>query len=125
MISDEDRNALYAVADVVVLPSRYEPFGIVALEALAAGAPLVASRVGGFKEIVEDGQAGWCVGPDDSWAVAQAVLAILHHPEQAAEKVARGREVVASVYDWDSIAEATICQYEEMRNRDKGRQAVT
>lgn len=117
LIDDATRNRLYVAADVAVFPSRYEPFGIVALEALTAEAPLVASRVGGFKEIIEGAQVGWCTQPDDSRDLAQAILTVLEHPEQAAERVARGRELVASVYNWDRIAEATIRQYLAVKNR--------
>jgi len=62
---------------VAVVPSLYEPFGLVALEALSCGVPVVASAVGGLKEIVVDGESGVLVPPGDPVALAQALLALL------------------------------------------------
>ena len=76
--------ALLAAADVVVLPSRYEPFGIVALEAAAAGAPLVASTAGGLAELVVDGVTGLSVAPGDVDGIVDAVRAVLADPAAAA-----------------------------------------
>ena len=69
-----------AAADAVVLPSRYEPFGIVALEAAAAGAPLVASTAGGLGELVIDGETGMSFPPGDVPALAAAVGRVLADP---------------------------------------------
>jgi len=63
--------------DVAVVPSLYEPFGLVALEALACGVPVVATTAGGLKEIVEDGKSGLLVPPGDAPALARALLALL------------------------------------------------
>jgi glycosyltransferase involved in cell wall biosynthesis len=63
--------------NVAVVPSLYEPFGLVALEALACGIPVVATAVGGLKEIVEDGESGLLVPPGDASALAQALLTLL------------------------------------------------
>jgi glycosyltransferase involved in cell wall biosynthesis len=62
---------------VAVVPSLYEPFGLVALEAMACGVPVVASSVGGLKEIVVDGESGLLVSPGDAPALARALLAVL------------------------------------------------
>jgi glycosyltransferase involved in cell wall biosynthesis len=63
--------------DVAVVPSLYEPFGLVALEAMACGVPVVASAVGGLKEIVQEGASGLLVPPGDSVALAQALVTLL------------------------------------------------
>lgn len=100
-------DALYRamkLADIVVVPSRYEPFGIVALEAMAAAKPVIASRVGGLSEIVVDGETGILVPPEDPGALASAIESLLSNPELAREMGARGRRRVEELYRWDKIA---------------------
>jgi hypothetical protein len=71
----------YERADVILVPSRLEPFGNVAVEGLAAGRPVIASRVGGLPEIVDHGVTGFLVPPDDSIALAEAISALISdHP---------------------------------------------
>jgi glycosyltransferase involved in cell wall biosynthesis len=67
-------------ADVLAIVSRVEPLGVAALEALAAGRPVVATRVGGTREVVPDPGAGRVVDPADPWAIARAILAVLADP---------------------------------------------
>jgi glycosyltransferase involved in cell wall biosynthesis len=69
----EDRRAFFAALDLFVMPSRSEAWGLAALEAMAHGVPVVASAVGGLKEIVEDGVSGWLVPSDDARALGSAV----------------------------------------------------
>lgn len=64
-VSDEERDCLYSIVDVVIFPSLYEPFGIVALEAMAAGANVIASSVGGLAEVVHHKENGLTVLPND------------------------------------------------------------
>ena len=71
-ISDDDRDRLYKVADCAVFPSLYEPFGIVALEAMAAGTPVVTTDVGGLAEVVTLHETGLKVHPDDPHSLAWA-----------------------------------------------------
>jgi glycosyltransferase involved in cell wall biosynthesis len=75
--------------DVAVVPSLYEPFGIVALEALACGVPVIASAVGGLKEIVADGQCGLLVPPGDPGALARALRLLLTN-EASRRRLAAG-----------------------------------
>jgi glycosyltransferase involved in cell wall biosynthesis len=99
-------DALYRamkLADVVVVPSRYEPFGIVVLEAMAAAKPVVASRVGGLNEIVVDGETGLLVPPEDPAALASAIERLLDNPGMAREMGLRGRRRVEELYRWDKI----------------------
>jgi glycogen(starch) synthase len=101
--------ALFREAEVFVLPSRWEPFGIVNLEAMAAGTPLVASLVGGVPEFVEDGVTGLLVEADDARTLAGAIRRLWASPELRAELAARGAEQ-ATRFDWTCIEE----QYREV-----------
>jgi glycosyltransferase involved in cell wall biosynthesis len=112
-ISDETRNELYAVADIAVFPSRYEPFGIVALEAMAAGAPVVVSNVGGLSEVVDHGVTGLRAETTPE-AIADAILDILHHPDLAAERARRAQNVVRTQYSWEIIADRVLEVYREL-----------
>jgi glycosyltransferase involved in cell wall biosynthesis len=96
-----DVAACNAGADIVLVPSRVEPFGNVAVEALAAGRPLVASSVGGLREIVEDGRTGVLVPPDDDEALASAIAQLLADPPRAASMAAEGSAQVRSRFSLD------------------------
>lgn len=113
-ISDTMRDQLYQVADVAVFPSLYEPFGIVALEAMSARCPVIVSDVGGLGEVVDEGITGLKVLPDRSDNLAGAILHSLHHRAQAIEMAARAYAVVCRVYAWDHIARAKIELYRDV-----------
>ncbi len=117
-LSDRALTALLATADVVVLPSRYEPFGIVALEAAAAGAPLVASTAGGLAELVVDGETGLSVTPGDVDGIAAAVRAVLTDPAAAARRARAAKARLAKEFDWQGIAEQTVAVYESATVRE-------
>ncbi|MGB6124873.1 MAG: glycosyltransferase family 4 protein, partial [Gordonia sp. (in: high G+C Gram-positive bacteria)] len=97
----------------IVLPSRYEPFGIVALEAAATGIPLVTSTAGGLGEAVTDGVTGWTFEPFDPVGLATAVCAALDDPEAAAARALRGRERLDEEFTWRAIAKRTADVYRE------------
>jgi glycogen(starch) synthase len=110
-LPDRALKALLVAADVVVLPSRYEPFGIVALEAAAAGAPLVASTAGGLAELVVDGETGLSVTPGDVDGIASAVQAVLVDPTSAARRARAARARLATEFSWQRIAAQTAEVY--------------
>lgn len=107
-------------ADVALLPSHYEPFGIVALEAAAAGAPLVVSNVGGLGEAVIDGQTGLSFPPRDIPALAAAVRAALDDPAAAQRRALAARERLTSDFDWHTVADRTAAVYRAARRSDRG-----
>jgi glycogen synthase len=110
-LPDGELPAAVAAADAVVLPSRYEPFGIVALEAAAAGAPLVASTAGGLGEVVVDGRTGVSFAPGDVPGIAKAVHRVLSDPVAAHVRARAARERLAADFDWTAIAVGTAAVY--------------
>jgi glycogen(starch) synthase len=110
-LPDADLAALLRAVDAVVLPSRYEPFGIVALEAAAAGAPLVASTAGGLGEVVLDGETGLSFPPGDVRGLAAAVGAVLADPAAAARRARAARKRLGSEFSWGRIAADTASVY--------------
>jgi D-inositol-3-phosphate glycosyltransferase len=98
-----DLPALYAAADLFVMPSHYESFGMAALEALACGTPVVASDVGGLRILIEHGRSGALVPPTDAAALAAQLDTLLHDEEQRA--ALRGGSLErAAAYGWAQIA---------------------
>jgi glycosyltransferase involved in cell wall biosynthesis len=98
-----------AAADIVVLPSRHEPFGIAAIEGMMAGRPVVAAAVGGLTEIITDGQDGVLVPPDDPAALAAALRRLLDDANLRARLGAAGRQTVLRRFTRDHMGAA----YEE------------
>ena len=93
--------------DAAVLPSHYEPFGIVALEAAATGAPLVTSNAGGLGEAVIDGVTGLSYPPRDIAGLAAAVRKLLDDPGAAQRRALAARERLTSDFSWQTVAEQT------------------
>ena len=106
-------------ADLAVLPSHYEPFGIVALEAASAGTPLVTSNVGGLGEAVIDGETGLSVPPRDVAALAAAVCAALDDPSGAQRRARAARERLTSDFDWHTVAGRTAQVYLAAKRRER------
>ena len=110
-ISDEDRDRLFMIADCAVFPSLYEPFGIVALEAMAARCPVVVSEVGGLQDVVQHAETGITVYSDDPDSLAWGILHTLQHPRWAARRVEDAYRVVREEYNWERIAQMTASVY--------------
>jgi alpha-maltose-1-phosphate synthase len=104
---------LYSHAAVFVCPSIYEPFGLINLEAMACGTPVVASRVGGIPEVVVDGETGWLVAPGDPAALAGALREALADPGRARGMGEAGRRRVEAQFSWDRIAARTLDVYRD------------
>lgn len=104
-------------ADAIVLPSRYEPFGIIALEAAAAGTPLVASTAGGLGEAIVDGVTGLSFEPGDVGGLAAAVRRVLDNADAAQERAVAARERLTVDFDWKHVAETTAQVYLEAKRK--------
>ncbi len=103
-VPDASLRALAHRAGVVVVPSLYEPFGIVALEALAAGAPLIVARTGGLAELLADTEAGITFEPGNPEDLARCITEVLTDRDLAAGLMSQGRALVEQTYAWDAIA---------------------
>ena len=113
-VSDEDRDRLLTLADCVVFPSLYEPFGIVALEAMAARAPVVVSAVGGLAEVVKHGETGITVYAGNADSLAWGIAHTLQEPEWARQRAEVAYQMVVEQYNWGRIAQQTVGVYESV-----------
>jgi glycosyltransferase involved in cell wall biosynthesis len=110
-VSQRATPELYRSADAVVCTPWYEPFGIVPLEAMACGVPVIAAAVGGLADTVVDGVTGVHVPPHDPAAIAQAALSLIENPGKRARFGRSGRERVEHGYSWSQVAEDTLRAY--------------
>ncbi|MGW0243110.1 glycosyltransferase family 4 protein [Micromonospora chalcea] len=106
-----DLPAVMAASDCFAVPSIYEPFGMVALEGAAAGAPLAVARTGGLAEIVEPGVTGMTFAPHDPDGLVEAVHALLSDRDRARVLARRARAMVHERYGWAAIASRTAAAY--------------
>jgi D-inositol-3-phosphate glycosyltransferase len=108
----------YRAADVVVVPSRSESFGLVALEAAACGVPVVASAVGGLLTIIDDGETGYLVPGRDPALFAGHIDELLAHPTMALAMGAKAAEK-ARDYTWSFAAARLRRVYADVSTRDR------
>ncbi len=104
---------LYNVCDVFVLPSLIEPFGMVLIEAMACGKPIIGSRVGGIVDIVEDGTNGFLAQPKDSHQLAIKIEMLLADKKLRRELGSNGRKRVENTFSYKAIAEKAVKIYEK------------
>lgn len=119
-IPDADRDRLFKVADLAAFPSLYEPFGIVALEAMAAKTPVLVSQVGGLAEVVTHDETGITVHPNDVPSLAWGILHGLADPDQARARAARAYQVAEEQYNWGAIARQTRDVYRQVTEERAG-----
>jgi glycosyltransferase involved in cell wall biosynthesis len=113
-ISAEDLREHYTSAQVTVVPSLYEGFGLPAAESMACGTPVVATRAGALPEVVGEDAAGILVPPRDSQALAGAIERILEDGSGRGKRGKAGRERVERLFSWRSVAERTVQAYQEL-----------
>jgi len=116
-VSDEDLARYYHTADVVCFPSTgSESFGIVLLEAMAAGRPIVASNIPGYREVMRHEIEGLFVPPKDALALAGALIRLLRN-EPLRRRLGEAGRARAGRYSWDRVGQETLDFYDEMRDR--------
>jgi len=113
-VTDEVRNRLYQVADVAIFPSIYEPFGIVALEAMAVGLPVVASNAGGLAEVVDREETGVVVEAGSPDALAWGIAHVLAQSALSQCRAERAYAKATTEFTWDRIATQTRRVYERL-----------
>jgi glycogen(starch) synthase len=118
-IGDDLLHSLYRIADVCVVPSIYEPFGLVALEAMASDCPCIVADTGGLREVVPHNEAGLRFRARDPRALGEMVERVLTDPELADRLVAEGSEHILR-FDWAEVADSTAAVYAEL-TRDTAR----
>ena len=104
---------MYKCADIAVFPSTYEPFGIVALEAMLAGVPTVVSDVGGLNEIVSHGVDGMKSYAGNSNSIADSILTLLYDHQLCANVAKNAKKKVKEEYSWNKIAQDTYFTYQK------------
>jgi D-inositol-3-phosphate glycosyltransferase len=103
----------YSAADITVVPSRYESFGLAAVESMACGTPVVASRVGGLTFTIDDEDTGLLTPYGEPDALAAAITRLLSDPIERAQIGAAGR-CAAQRYSWDSVATSVLSLYQRL-----------
>jgi glycogen(starch) synthase len=102
----------YKCADITVVPSIYEPFGMVVLEAMVAGCPVIVADTGGLKEIVVHEETGLCFKPNDPESLAQAMIRVLRDESLAQQLTSDAHRFIGEKYNWERIARHTMDVYE-------------
>ena len=115
-IPNKEMNKIYSGCDVFVLPSIKEPFGRVILEAMACGKPVIATKVGGPQDIVEDGRTGYLVDRANPDQLATRISELLQDPKKRRNFGQAGRELVVERFDWRKIAKRYVEIYESVQN---------
>ena len=112
--SDKEVIDLMTSADVLVVPSVYEPFGIVALEGMTTGVPVVASQVGGLSEVIEHDRTGLFVYPRSPESIAWGIDRILSDPDHAKWLTENAKDILNKDYSWEAVAMKTVDVYRKV-----------
>ena len=112
-LNGKDVGKMYKAADISVFPSTYEPFGIVALEAMLAEVPIVVSDIGGLNEIVDHRETGMKSYAGNSNSIADSILELLFDPQLCANIVKKAKAKVRNQYNWNKIAQDTHFTYQK------------
>lgn len=103
----------YSAAEVVVMPSHYESFGMVALEAMACGTPVIASEVGGLQNLIIEGETGFFIARQDSTGLSDKMKTLLLD-DDLRHRISKNAEEYAKSYDWATITQKMISVYKKL-----------
>lgn len=124
-VDDDALLRIYRAADAAVVPSLYEPFGIVALEGMAAKVPTIVADTGGLGEIVDHAQTGVTTYAGDADSLAWGILQVLSHPKEAHQMAERAYQKVLTTFNWQVIADQTLETYARVQEMAGRKEAVT
>ncbi len=122
-IGDDVLHSLYRIADLTVVPSIYEPFGLVALEAMASGCPCIVADTGGLREVVPHEEVGLRFRAHDPEALAEVAIRVLSDDELGRRLVAEAYEHLRR-FDWGDVAEQTAAVYADLVGETSARLSV-
>lgn len=123
-LSDEQKQALYHLADIAVVPSRYEPFGIVALESLVFAKPTIVSNTGGLKSIVEHRKTGLLMETGNVNSLVEQLQYLIENPSISEAIGQNGRKLVEQLFSWNRVGEETKRVFEEVLLKNKINETV-
>jgi len=109
----DDAPAIFAALDLLLAPSLWEGFGLVFLEAMALGVPVISTRVIAIPEVIADGETGWLVPPGNVEALAGALRAALSDPDERRRRGEAGRARLEAQFTVDAMVERTLALYRE------------
>ncbi|MCD6424837.1 MAG: glycosyltransferase [Anaerolineales bacterium] len=112
--SQDQLSRYYSAADITVIPSHYEPFGMTAIEAMACGSSVIASRVGGLKSTVKENKVGALFEPRDASQLAEKIRIVFDQPSMNAEFRKNARPYVEENFSWKSVAKSVTGVYQEL-----------
>ncbi len=112
----------YSAADVTIIPSYYEPFGMTAIEAMACGSSVIASRVGGLKSTVKENKVGTLFEPRNATQLAEKIKIVFDQPLMNAEMKRNTRPYVEENFSWKTVAKSIAIVYQDLLNGDQERE---
>jgi phosphatidylinositol alpha-mannosyltransferase len=119
-VPEEDLPRYYRTCHVFCAPSTgFESFGIILLEAMAAGKPIVASDIAGYRGVLEDGKEGLLIPPEDERRLADALICLLKEPALR-ERMGHQGQDKATDYSWQKVAQQILEYYQELLERKRG-----
>lgn len=113
-LNEEQKNACYSITDIAVIPSSYEPFGIVALESLLFSIPTIASNTGGLSGIMENHVTGVYMEPNNAESLVESIEYLLENTVKGKEIGEKGSELVRQLFSWNRIGEETSRVFQEV-----------
>jgi len=111
-VNEREKATLLRRCDMLIVPSSYEPFGIVAIEGMAAGKPVIASRTGGLSSIINDGETGLVFDPGDVSGLSENISTLMEDPTLCAKLGEKALNEVKQKYNWEDVRDQTEAVYE-------------
>jgi glycosyltransferase involved in cell wall biosynthesis len=115
----DDPRPLLAGLDIFAMPSLSEGLGVAALEAMAMGLPVIASAVGGLREVVQDGVSGYLCGPDDARALARIIAELAQDPARRLSVGSAARQRAMAEFSLEAMGRGTCDVYQELLTRSE------